>query len=102
MKNTLLVFGAVAVVTLSRVAIVSAQHARTTQISANSSHNCARLSNGEVRCWGLNDSGQLGDDGTTSRATAARVSGIASATSVSVGLGHSCAVLADRTVRCWG
>src|SRR2546428_11080925 len=38
-------------------------------VDAGSFHTCARLQDGTVRCWGLNDSGQLGD-GTTTGASA--------------------------------
>jgi alpha-tubulin suppressor-like RCC1 family protein len=30
------------------------------QVAAGGSHNCALLTTGRVRCWGWNDSGQLG------------------------------------------
>jgi alpha-tubulin suppressor-like RCC1 family protein len=32
-------------------------------------HSCAALADGRVRCWGLNDRGQLGDGSTTNRST---------------------------------
>jgi alpha-tubulin suppressor-like RCC1 family protein len=32
-------------------------------------HNCALMSWGEIRCWGLNNRGQIGDGSTTDQLT---------------------------------
>ena len=71
-------------------------------IDLGSSHSCAVLTEGKVKCWGENDSGQLGDGTTTDRTTPVEVSGITTATRVIVGTDHSCAVLTDGTAKCWG
>jgi len=71
-------------------------------IDLGSNHACAVLTDGKVKCWGENDSGQLGDGTTTDRSTPVEVSGITSATSVVLGNDHSCAVLTDEKVKCWG
>ena len=71
-------------------------------VSAGGNHSCAVLGTGGVRCWGLNDSGQLGDGTTINRNVPVIVSGISNAVSVSAGSSNSCAVLATGGVRCWG
>jgi E3 ubiquitin-protein ligase HERC3 len=37
------------------------------QLSAGSSHTCARLDDGSVKCWGQSNFGQLGLGNTQSR-----------------------------------
>lgn len=73
-------------------------------LALGGSHSCALLEGGEVRCWGGDESGQLGDGGNAARrATAAPVSGLdAPAVSLAAGYSHTCAALANGTVRCWG
>lgn len=70
--------------------------------SDSGSHTCARLTDGTVRCWGDNTSGQLGDGTTTNRSTPVAVSGLSGVTHIAAGGAHTCARLTDGTVRCWG
>lgn len=65
-------------------------------------HVLARLGNGRVEAWGLNNHGQLGDGTTTSHATPGVVAGLATVKAVSAGGAHSLALLNDGTVRAWG
>jgi len=45
------------------------------QVVAGTNHSCARMSDGTARCWGLNSSGQLGDNTTTQRTAPVAVVG---------------------------
>jgi alpha-tubulin suppressor-like RCC1 family protein len=77
-----------------------------TAISAGGASACALLANGAVKCWGLNTSGQLGNNALVSSKFPVQVVGIdgvaAKATAVSVGANFACARLTNGTVRCWG
>ena len=70
--------------------------------TAVATHACALRSDGKVRCWGNNSSGELGNGTTTSSSTAVGVSGITTATQIAVGGAHTCALLSGGTVKCWG
>jgi alpha-tubulin suppressor-like RCC1 family protein/cytoskeletal protein CcmA (bactofilin family) len=65
-------------------------------------HTCALLTSGSVRCWGLNDSGALGDGSTASSTSPTLVSGLSNATLVASGAEHSCALRSGGAVVCWG
>jgi len=71
-------------------------------IAAGNNHTCALTTSGGVKCWGFNDTGQLGDNSTTTRTAPVDVSGLASGVSaIAAGSDHTCAV-ASGGVKCWG
>lgn len=83
------------------------------RVAVGSTHVCAIVGAGAVRCWGANQFGQLGMGNTAtvpllnSAALAGNVdlgpSGAGGgATAISAGNAHTCAILDGFTVRCWG
>jgi alpha-tubulin suppressor-like RCC1 family protein len=73
-----------------------------TSIALGGWHSCALFTDGKMKCWGSNGSGQLGDGTTTDRSTPVVVLGITNATIFALGEGHSCVLLTDGTMKCWG
>jgi alpha-tubulin suppressor-like RCC1 family protein len=71
-------------------------------VDAGSSHTCAVVGGGRVRCWGSNASGQIGDGTTNDAWSPVEVSGIVDAVQVVAGADHSCALTATGVVFCWG
>jgi cysteine-rich repeat protein len=82
---------------------VSGLSSGVVSLCSGEKHTCAVLAGGGVKCWGLNDKGQLGDGTTTDRASPVNVSGMSSGIAVVEGGGkHTCAVTAAGAVKCWG
>jgi alpha-tubulin suppressor-like RCC1 family protein len=72
------------------------------RLALGDSHSCSVLGGGAVKCWGLNQYGQIGDGTTDWRPLPALVSGLSNVVSLTAGEAHTCALLADGTPRCWG
>jgi alpha-tubulin suppressor-like RCC1 family protein len=85
---------------------------KAVSIGAGSTHVCAVLDNGSLKCWGGNAKGELGLGDTNYRGDTAGEMGD-SLPAVSLGTGrtakavgggtrHTCALLDNNTVKCWG
>lgn len=65
-------------------------------------HGCGLRLDGKVMCWGLGNSGQLGDDKGVASKVPVLVTGLPVAESVVVGEAFSCARTTDLNAFCWG
>lgn len=71
-------------------------------ISLSQNHHCFIQNNGQLKCWGLNSNGQLGNNTFQNSQTPVTVQGLTQVKEVSAGLEHTCAVLHSGEVYCWG
>jgi E3 ubiquitin-protein ligase HERC3 len=94
---------------IGRVDLGQGRHAL--QLSLGQWHRCALLDDGALKCWGRNDSGQLGlGDRNDRGASLADMGdhlpavdlGSRRAVQVSAGALHTCALLNTGQVACWG
>lgn len=71
-------------------------------VAAGANHTCALRPTGEVVCWGLNTSGQLGFGATSSWMPPGAVPGMTKAVAIAAGGHYTCALIVGGTVQCWG
>lgn len=81
-------------------------------ISSGRAHSCALLNSGDVKCWGSNGGGQLGQGDILDRGDEpsdlskyllpVNLGTGRTAKAVSAGNFHSCAILDNDSVKCWG
>jgi alpha-tubulin suppressor-like RCC1 family protein len=79
-----------------------------TAIAAGANHTCAIVAGGQVRCFGSNVNGQLGDGSIQPRTRAVTVldvngsTPLTGATQISAGSNYTCVRLNTGQARCWG
>jgi len=96
----------IGILLLSWVSFIQAAPIPLTGVSqlwkgVQSHHSCVSTGWGEVKCWGSNDSGQLGDGTTTDRWIPV-TSSISDVTAIATGESHTCVLTSSSEVKCWG
>jgi alpha-tubulin suppressor-like RCC1 family protein len=87
--------------------------AKAIGLAVGSTHSCALLETGGIRCWGANTHGQLGRNdvssvgngganGPMSLQADVDLGGGHKAKAIAAGDQHTCAILDDDTLKCWG
>jgi len=74
-------------------------------LSSGNLHSCAVTAAGSVKCWGNNNSGQLGNGSFNSGVgleEAVTVNTLSNVVAVSAGGDHSCAITSLGALSCWG
>jgi len=72
-------------------------------LAAGEYHTCARLAAGDLRCWGDNHSGQLGDASFEDRLAPVAVVGLSEEVLVvTAGAAHTCSLMESKALLCWG
>lgn len=71
-------------------------------VAAGDKHTCAILSGGSVKCWGLNNGGELGTGDTSQAILPEDVVGLPAAVRFIAPDTHTCAILSDGAAWCWG
>jgi alpha-tubulin suppressor-like RCC1 family protein len=74
-----------------------------TAIAVGGEHTCALASDGGLKCWGWNATGQVGIRTIADRHTPVDVPGLGGAvTAIAAGGRHTCALMAAGGISCWG
>ncbi len=79
---------------------------QATAIAVSGTHSCVLMAEGDVRCWGTNGDGRLGDGTIAMRVTPASVVGLeGEVVDLIAGgfvAGRTCAVMQSNDILCWG
>ncbi len=71
-------------------------------LSVGGTHSCVRTTGNNIKCWGLNGNGQLGNNSTTTPSAVAVSASGTDYAEVSAGNLHTCARKNSGEVLCWG
>lgn len=72
------------------------------QLVTGNYHSCFMLGANDVKCFGDNQYGELGNETNTASSTPVSVSNLINVNYITSGLNHNCALLNDGKVNCWG
>jgi alpha-tubulin suppressor-like RCC1 family protein len=72
------------------------------ELYAGGYFNCAHRPNGQLYCWGRNDSGELGIGNTTHQLSPVAVPGMSQVAQLGLGRQHACAIRPSGQIFCWG
>jgi alpha-tubulin suppressor-like RCC1 family protein len=73
-----------------------------TSFASGAQHVCVIVDGGQVKCFGSNASGELGNDSAQNSTTGVKVLGLSNVRSLAAGSFHTCALLESGSVKCWG
>lgn len=72
------------------------------KLTAGTSHTCAINPSNNLKCWGRNQHGQLGDGTTTDKTVSTLIDSSVQYSQVSAGDAHTCAITTTGVLKCWG
>lgn len=71
-------------------------------VSAGVDHTCAVTTAGQMKCWGNNDLGQVGDGTTQTRSAPIVIDSKTTYKTVSAGSRYTCGITTSDQIKCWG
>ena len=89
----------------SLIPVLVSNLSNATQVAVGPEHSCARLNTGQVKCWGYEYYGRLGngeDNFFGSSDLPVLVNGLSNVTQITADGEHSCSLLTSKKIKCWG